>query len=104
MDPAESKMLKIYVEKSIKWLVEKIIKANLRPLVVTLQSRGDDNKDILKAFSDRRFMSNVQQILKDNSTLVYLTPKFLEFFDFNDALDKPYLKSKVKFMSAQLGF
>lgn len=41
MEENETRDLKTFVEKSIKWLVEKIMNTDLKPLEVTLNSSGD---------------------------------------------------------------
>lgn len=44
-------------------------------------------------------MTNVYNLI-DNNAKVFLTPKFLEYFDFKNSLDRNYLKCRVKFISA----
>ena len=95
--------IKQTVDKSIKLLIEKLIDQNTPPIAVTLNSSGDQNPDILKAFQDKRYMSNVYNLI-ENNVKVYLTPRFLDYFDFQNSMDRMYLKSKIKFLSAQLGF
>lgn len=43
MDESESHELKVFVDKAIKYLVEKIMNADLKPIEVTLNSSGESN-------------------------------------------------------------
>lgn len=91
------------VERALKWLVDRIFEANLDPICLTLSDSGDSNQDIIKALGDYRYMSNPKTLVDSNKT-IYLTPHFLEYFDFDDAKDRNFLKAKVRFMSILLGF
>ncbi|CDW83156.1 UNKNOWN [Stylonychia lemnae] len=103
LSESEQAQLKYNVDKSLKWLVEKILNAKMQPIAITVNSQGQNNQDIIEAFQDKRYMSNIFNII-DKQLPLYLTPKFLQYFDFNVAQDRNYLKQRVKFMSAQLGF
>jgi hypothetical protein len=100
----ESYLLRVYTDRALKWLVDRIYEANLDPIAITLNSSGDSNPDILKALDDPRYMSNPTELLTPNSRKKYLTPHFLENFDFSDTWDRNFMKSKVRFMSIMLGF
>lgn len=103
LSETETLILKSNVEKAIKWTVEKLLQGKPKPIVITLASSGDQNPDIIKAFHDKRYMTNVYNLV-DKGVKVFLTPNFLPYFDFNVATCREYLKARVKFYAIQVGF
>lgn len=104
----DSYALKKSIDRGLKWLVDKILAAHLDPIIVTLDDPGESNDEIVDALTDERSATSIEGLTKsfeDESTQkVYLTPHFKKHFDFTNAVDRHYLKNKVRFMSIQLGF
>ena len=91
----------------MRWLTDKVSDSKLEPIVVTLKDPGDSKVEIECSLQDSRSLvtlENVKESDKNLSRNSILTPHFLKHFDFENALDRHYLKNKVRFMSIQLGF
>lgn len=107
MGEAESRGLKKSVDRGLKWLMDKISQARLDPIRVTLDDPGDSNDDIVDALTEKRSSTSIESLTKAyevEKQPVFLTPQFLQHFDIKNALDRHYLKNRVRFNSIQLGF
>jgi hypothetical protein len=107
LEESEQYFLHKNVDRALRWLTDKVSDSKLEPIIVTLKDPSDSKKEIEEALNDSRSLvalENVKESDKNLSTNSILTPHFLKHFDFENALDRHYLKNKVKFMSIQLGF
>ena len=94
-------LLQTNVERMIAWVTDLIFKQQLD--IVSIQPKDiDDYADILAALTDSRSLQNNQIIKQDDC---YLTPDFLESFDFQmPARQREFLKARVKYAAVKLGF
>jgi len=108
----ETYTVRILIDRAINWMITQIVHEQIPPIKLTLLSSNGEHKDIVDALSDDRNMGDVKQLITqaknvdkdDLYNTVYLTPQFLENFDFEDIDDRLYLRSKIRFKSALLGF
>ncbi|KEJ83156.1 hypothetical protein OXYTRIMIC_131 [Oxytricha trifallax] len=98
----EAKDLRCQVDRTLKWLVDKIYEAKLEPISIPVSINFNElPKDIQEAMNDPR---SIQQQRRFQRESLYYTPDFLKYFDFNSATERTYLKSKIRFISINLGF
>ena len=78
------------VKKTLFILAEKILIQNLDPITITLDQQGNQHQDILRSFEDQRCIVDVRHLIerKEQQHQIYLTPLFLELFDFHNTADR----------------
>ena len=102
LEESDSYCLKKSVDRALKWLLNKIYEAKLDPIIITLDNPGDQNNEIVEALTDPRSASDLKSVTESvqyKKDQIYFTPHFLKHFDFDNSLDRHYLKNKVRFMS-----
>jgi hypothetical protein len=107
LEESDQYLLHKNVDRALRWLTDKVSDSKLEPIVVTLKDPGDSKLEIECSLNDSRSLVNLENVKESDKNLnrnSILTPHFLKHFDFENALDRHYLKNKVRFMSIQLGF
>jgi len=54
LEEGESYIFSKVVDRSLRWLTDKICEANLDPIIVTLDQPGDSKEEIIQALEDKR--------------------------------------------------
>lgn len=110
MSNQEQYAVRVMVDRVLNWLVTQIAFENLPPIKVTLLSSGA-HADIIAALSDDRNTADVKDLIataksNPNEELQqsFLTPHFLKQFDIPGINDRLYLRARLRFSSALLGF
>jgi hypothetical protein len=107
LEESDQYLLHKNIDRALRWLTDKVSDSKLEPIVVTLKDPGDSKLEIECSLNDSRSLVNLENVKESDKNLnrnSILTPHFLKHFDFENALDRHYLKNKVRFMSIQLGF
>lgn len=111
MHKEEQFTVRLLVDRALNWLVTQLAFENIEPIKLTLLSSGE-HKDVIDALSDERNIVDVKDLIRmaksvkpnDEVNQIYLTPHFLQQFDFKGIDDRLYLRAKLKFCSGLLGF
>ena len=86
LSEGSSLKLRYCLKRAILFLTQKIVLQNLEPIAITLDQQGNQHQDILRSFEDNRCTVDVAELIesKDAKSKTYLTPLFLEMFDFSN--------------------
>lgn len=106
----EQNDIRVLVDRALNWLVAQIAFENMPPVKLTLTSPGE-YPDIVLALQDDRNTADVKELIEtakaypdDELQATYLTPHFLKQFDLQGINDRMYLRARIRFSSALLGF
>ncbi|CDW75221.1 UNKNOWN [Stylonychia lemnae] len=107
LDPRETKDLRINIDKGLRWLIDKIYVEDLEPITLEYDCKIPLNSypiDVQLAMRDERCTTKLRIKNGNVNDRIFLTPDFLKYFDFSNALDRNYLKSRVRFQSVMINF
>lgn len=65
LDHLDQQSLRKAVDRSLRWLFDKISAACINPISVTLDAPGDSNNDIIEALTDVRSLVNLDNLTQD---------------------------------------
>lgn len=106
----EQYSIRMLVDRALNWLVAQIAFENIPPVKLTLTSPGE-HPDVVQALQDDRNTADVKELIKtakanpnDELQTTFLTPHFLKQFDLQGIKDRIYLRARIRYSSALLGF